>query len=68
MLIHELKSLFKRSLRMTYYTPDEDELFKLLGAANEQHKKLLEAIRERDVELAKEIAVNHWTKDIQIKE
>ena len=53
---------------MTYYTPDEDELFKLLGAANEQHKKLLEAIRERDVELAKEIAVNHWTKDIQIKE
>ena len=67
-LIHELKSLFKRSLRMTYYTPDEDELFKLLQVANEQHKQLLEAIRERDVERAKEISVNHWTKDIQVEE
>jgi len=67
-LIHELKSLFKRSLRMNYYTPDEDELFKLLQVANEQHKQLLEAIRERDVERAKEISVNHWTKDIQVEE
>lgn len=67
-LIHELKSLFKRSLRMTYYTPDEDELFKLLQVANEQHKQLLVAIRERDVERAKEISVNHWTKDIQVEE
>ena len=67
-LIHELKSLFKRSLRMTYYTPDEDELFKLLQVANDQHKQLLEAIRERDVERAKEISVNHWTKDIQVEE
>ena len=68
MLIHELKSLFKRSLRMTYYSQDEDELFELLGAANDQHKQLLEAIRERDVERAMELAVNHWTKDIQVED
>lgn len=67
-LIHELKSLFKRSLRMTYYSQDEDELFKLLQVANEQHKQLLDAIRERDVERAREVAVNHWTKDIQVDE
>ena len=67
-LIEELKSLFKRTLRMTYYSSDEDELFKLLGAVNEQHKQLLAAIRERDVERAMELAVNHWTKDIQMED
>lgn len=66
-LVHELKSLFKRSLRMTYYTPDEDELFMLLQAANEQHKQMLEAFRERDEERAKEVSLNHWTKDIQVE-
>lgn len=67
-LIEELKSLFKRTLRMTYYSSDEDELFKLLGAVNEQHKQLLAAIRERDVERAMELAVNHWAKDIQMED
>lgn len=67
-LIEELKSLFKRTLRMTYYSSDEDELFKLLGAVNEQHKQLLAAIRDRDVETATALSFSHWIKDIKVAE
>lgn len=64
-LIHELKGLLRRSLRMTYYLPDEDELFAVLRSLNGQHKEILKAIRERDAERAKALVVSYWTKSIR---
>lgn len=63
-LERELKALFRKTLRMTYYSSNNDRLFAVLAKCNQQHKEILEAIRNRDVATARSIAMDHWKNSI----
>lgn len=61
-LQNELSNLLRRWLRMTYYCSDAGKLFDLLRVINGQHKSIVDAVEKGDLNRAKELLKDHWTR------
>ena len=61
----ELHGLLRRWLRMTYYDNDKYKLFHLLPFINDQHKAVVKSLEQNDIEQAKRILWDHWTREYE---
>lgn len=63
----ELHGLLRRWLRMTYYDNDKYKLFHLLPFVNDQHKAVVKSLEGNDIEEAKRILWDHWTREYEFE-
>lgn len=59
-LVETIEGLLKKVMRATYYSKDQNTIFSILSKVNEEHIQLLEAIKSKDIEKAKQCLYRHW--------
>lgn len=55
-----IEYLLKKVISSTYILGEEDQLFEISKRYNEEHKAIIQAIRERDLAKTEELLANHW--------
>ncbi|MCI2062508.1 MAG: GntR family transcriptional regulator [Eubacteriaceae bacterium] len=63
-LIALVKDIWKKSLRTTYYSLDQEELFKTLTSVNEEHLVIIDLIEKKDIEGAGDFVYKHWSEHL----
>ncbi len=62
-LIHLIKELERKNIRTTFFSADTEKLFSFFKIINEQHRKLLDYIIQKDTENATALISEHWTME-----
>lgn len=56
-----IEYLLKKIISSTYILGEEEQLFEVSQQYNQEHREILKAIVEKDVNKTKELIKNHWT-------
>lgn len=59
-LLTSINSLVYNFMPKSYNSEDKDELFKMLEFSNKQHFKLVEAFKEKNINLVESLLKEHW--------
>lgn len=66
-LLNTINSLVYNFMPKSYISENEEELFKMIEFSNNQHLELVNAFREKDVNLIEELLKVHW-KTVPVSE